>query len=260
MTHLAPHWRDRFSLAGRKALVTGASKGIGSGICEVFAQAGADIVAVARDETGLGEVARLVEAQGRRCLAIRADMTDPEDTVAAARRALADWGTIDILVNNAGISRLAPAIDLTLEQWEETMAVNLRAPFLLARELAPAMIAQAWGKVVMISSQTGVIALEDHAAYATSKGGLNALTKSLAAEWARHNVQVNAVCPTVVMTPMGRAVWGPPEKGEPFRLATPARRFAEVVEIADAALFLASDASAMVNGDLLMVEGGFTSV
>jgi NAD(P)-dependent dehydrogenase (short-subunit alcohol dehydrogenase family) len=187
-------------------------------------------------------------------------MGDAEDAVAAARRALAEWGTIDILVNNAGITRLAPATDLTLGQWDEVMAVNLRAPFLLARELAPAMIEQRWGKVVMISSQTGVIALEDHAAYATSKGGLNALTKSLAAEWARHNVQVNAICPTVVMTPMGREVWGPPEKGEPFRLATPARRFAETVEIADAALFLASDASAMINGDLLMVEGGFTSV
>jgi NAD(P)-dependent dehydrogenase (short-subunit alcohol dehydrogenase family) len=260
VAQLTPDWRDRFSLRGRKALVTGASKGIGLGICEVFAQAGADIVAVARDEAGLGEAARAVEGQGRRCLAIPADMADAEDAVAAARRALAEWGTIDILVNNAGITRLAPATELTLRQWDEVMAVNLRAPFLLARELAPAMIAQRWGKVVMISSQTGVIALDDHAAYAASKGGLNALTKSLCAEWARHNVQVNAICPTVVMTPMGREVWGPPEKGEPFRLATPARRFAEVVEIADAALFLASDASAMVNGDLLMVEGGFTSV
>ncbi len=260
MVHLAADWRDRFSLSGRKGLVTGASKGIGAGICEVFAQAGADIVAVARDEGGLAEVARVIAGQGRRCLPIRAEMSDPEAVVAAARRALSEWGTIDILVNNAGISRLNPATEITLEQWEETMAVNLRAPFLLARELGPAMIAQRWGKVVNISSQTGVIALEDHAAYATSKGGLNALTKSLAAEWARHNVQVNAVCPTVVMTPMGRAVWGRPEKGEPFRLATPARRFAETVEIADAALFLASDASAMINGDLIMVEGGFTSV
>ncbi len=260
MVHLAADWRDRFSLSGRKGLVTGASKGIGAGICEVFAQAGADIVAVARDEDGLAEVARVIAGQGRRCLPIQAEMSDPEAVVAAARRALSEWGTIDILVNNAGISRLNPATEITLEQWEETMAVNLRAPFLLARELGPAMIAQRWGKVVNISSQTGVIALEDHAAYATSKGGLNALTKSLAAEWARHNVQVNAVCPTVVMTPMGRAVWGRPEKGEPFRLATPARRFAETVEIADAALFLASDASAMINGDLIMVEGGFTSV
>ena len=260
MAHLAPDWRDRFSLQGRKARGTGASKGIGIGIAEDFAQAGADIVAVARDEAGLAEAAALVERHGRRCLRVPADMADPGSTVAAARRALAEWGPIDILVNCAGLTRLAPAERLTLEQWDEVMAVNLRAPFLLARELAPAMIAQRWGKVVMISSQTGVIALQDHAAYAASKGGLNALTKSLCAEWARHNVQVNAICPTVVMTPMGRAVWGTPEKGEPFRLATPARRFAETVEIADAALFLASDASAMINGDLLMVEGGFTSV
>ena len=105
-----------------------------------------------------------------------------------------------------------------------------------------------------------MIALDDHAAYAASKGGLNALTRSLCAEWARFNVQVNAICPTVVMTPMGREVWGAPEKGDPFRNATPARRFAEPVEVADAALYLASDASAMVNGALLMVEGGFTSV
>jgi NAD(P)-dependent dehydrogenase (short-subunit alcohol dehydrogenase family) len=260
MAHLAPDWRDRFSLQGRKALVTGASKGIGFGISEVFAQAGADIVAVARDEAGLAEAARLVEGQGRRCLTVAADMADPDQVVAAARRALSEWGTIDILVNCAGITRLAPATDLTLGQWDDVMAVNLRAPFLMARELGPAMIAQRWGKVINISSQTGVIALDDHAAYAASKGGLNALTKSLCAEWARHNVQVNAICPTVVMTPMGREVWGPPEKGEPFRQATPARRFAETVEIADAALFLASDASAMINGDLLMVEGGFTSV
>ena len=152
------------------------------------------------------------------------------------------------------------ATELGVADWEDTMAVNLRAPFLLSRALAPAMIARRRGKIVNISSQTGVIALDDHAAYATSKGGLNALTKSLCAEWARHNIQVNAICPTVVMTPMGKAVWGPPEKGDPFRNATPARRFAEPVEIADAALFLASGASNMINGALLMVEGGFTSV
>lgn len=253
-------WRDRFSLAGRKALVTGASKGIGASICDVFAQAGADIVAVARDEAGLAEVAGIVRGHGRRCLTIVADMVTPEGPVGAAREALDAWGTIDILVNSAGISRLNPATEITLAQWDETMAVNLRAPFLLAQALAPAMIAQRWGKVINVSSQTGVIALDDHAAYAASKGGLNALTKSLCAEWARHNVQVNAICPTVVMTPMGRAVWGPPEKGEPFRLATPARRFAETVEVADMALYLASDASAMVNGALMMIEGGFSSV
>ncbi len=253
-------WQDRFSLKGRKALVTGASKGIGAEICAVFAEAGADIVALGRDETDLAATAEAVSAHGRRCLTLTAEMASPTEPVAACERALAEWGTIDILVNSAGIANVAPAVDFSTGDWDRMMAVNLRAPFLTARTLAPAMIAQRWGKVINISSQTGVIALDDHAAYAASKGGLNALTKSLCAEWARHNVQVNAICPTVVMTPMGRQVWGKPEKGDPFRNATPARRFAEPVEVADAALYLASDASAMVNGALLMVEGGFTSV
>ncbi len=253
-------WQDRFALTGRKALVTGASKGIGAEIARVFAEAGADIVAVARDAAGLAAVAADVRARGRRCLTLTADMGHPLQPVTACETALAEWGTIDILVNNAGMTHVGPAVDFPTDHWDELMAVNLRAPFLTARTLGPAMIAQRWGKVIMVSSQTGVIALDDHAAYAASKGGLNALTKSLCAEWARHNVQVNAICPTVVMTPMGRAVWGEPAKGDPFRNATPARRFAEEVEIADAALYLASDASAMVNGALLMVEGGFTSV
>lgn len=253
-------WQDRFSLNGRKALVTGASKGIGAEICAVFAEAGADIVALGRDEGDLATTADAVRAHGRRCLTLTAEMGSPTEPVAACERALAEWGTIDILVNSAGIANVAPAVDFATEDWDRMMAVNLRAPFLTARTLAPAMIAQRWGKVINISSQTGVIALDDHAAYAASKGGLNALTKSLCAEWARFNLQVNAICPTVVMTPMGKKVWGKPEKGDPFRNATPARRFAEPVEVADAALYLASDASAMVNGALLMVEGGFTSV
>ena len=253
-------WKDRFSLAGRKALVTGASKGIGAEIARVFAEAGADIVALGRNEADLAATADAVRAEGRRCLTLVAEMASPTEPVAACERALAEWGTIDILVNSAGIAHVAPAVDFPTEDWDRMMAVNLRAPFLTARTLAPAMIAQRWGKVINISSQTGVIALDDHAAYASSKGGLNALTKSLCAEWARHNVQVNAICPTVVMTPMGKTVWGRPEKGDPFRNATPARRFAEPVEVADAALYLASDASGMVNGALLMVEGGFTSV
>jgi NAD(P)-dependent dehydrogenase (short-subunit alcohol dehydrogenase family) len=253
-------WKDRFSLAGRKALVTGASKGIGAEIARVFAEAGADIVALGRDEADLAATAEAVRAEGRRCLTLVAEMASPTEPVAACGRALAEWGTIDILVNSAGIAHVAPAVDFLTEDWDRMMAVNLRAPFLTARTLAPAMIAQRWGKVINISSQTGVIALDDHAAYASSKGGLNALTKSLCAEWARHNVQVNAICPTVVMTPMGKTVWGRPEKGDPFRNATPARRFAEPVEVADAALYLASSASGMVNGALLMVEGGFTSV
>lgn len=253
-------WIERFSLAGRKALVTGASKGIGAEICAVFAEAGADIVLVARDAEGLAETAARVRTAGRQALTIPEDLGDPQGPARAAAAALAAWGTIDILVNNAAIAEIAPALDLSLDQWERTMAVNLRAPFLLAQALAPGMIARRWGKIVNISSQTGVIAAPDHAAYASSKGGLNALTKSLAVEWARHNVQVNAICPTVVLTPMGRAVWGPPEKGAPMLARIPLGRFGEPVEIADLALYLASPAAEMVNGAIVMIEGGFTSM
>jgi NAD(P)-dependent dehydrogenase (short-subunit alcohol dehydrogenase family) len=253
-------WQERFSLAGRRAMVTGASKGIGAEIARVFAEAGADIVAVARDRAGLEETAAAVRAEGRHCLVVEADLGTPDGPARAARTALDTWGTIDILVNSAGIARVAPALGLTLEDWEATMAVNLRAPFLLAQALAPGMIAQRWGKIINISSQTGVIALDEHAAYAASKGGLNALTRSLCAEWARHNVQVNAICPTVILTPMGREVWGPEEKSAPFIAATPARRFGEPVEVADLALYLASPASELVNGALMMIDGGYSSV
>ena len=255
----APPLPARFSLAGRRALVTGASMGIGAEIACVFAEAGADLALVARGREGLEETAAAVRAAGRDTLVIEADLAAPEGPGEAAARALAA-GPVDILVNSAGVARVAPALDLSPEDWEASMALNLRAPFLLSQAVAPGMIARRWGKIVNVSSQTGVVALDGHAAYAASKGALNALTKSLTAEWARHNVQVNAICPTVVMTPMGRAVWGPEEKGGPLREATPARRFAETVEIADLALYLASPASGMVNGALVMIEGGFTSV
>ena len=253
-------WTKRFSIEGRKAMVTGASKGIGAEIVRVFADAGADVVAVARDTAGLDEAAHAVRACGRRCLVIAAELGDPTACHHAAAEALAAWGTIDILVNAAGISRIGPAETFALSDWDEVMAVNLRAPFLLAQALAPAMIAQRWGKIINISSQTGVIALDDHAAYASSKGGLNALTKSLCAEWARHNVQVNAICPTVVLTPMGIKVWSPPEKSGPMLAGTPLRRFGEAVEIADMALYLASPAAELVNGAIMMIEGGYSSV
>jgi NAD(P)-dependent dehydrogenase (short-subunit alcohol dehydrogenase family) len=259
MTVAGGAWTARFSLAGRRALVTGASKGIGAEICAVFADAGADIVAVARDAEGLAATRAAVEATGRRCRTLTADLAAPEGPGAAAAAALAE-GPVDILVNAAGVALTAPALSLGLDAWEATMAINLRAPFLLAQAVAPGMIARRRGKIVNISSQTGVIALDDHAAYATSKGALNALTKSLAAEWARHNVQVNAICPTVIMTPMGRTLWSDPAKADPFRNATPLRRFGEPVEVADAALYLAAPASDLVNGALLMLEGGFTSV
>ena len=253
-------WTERFSLTGRRAMVTGASKGIGAEIARVFADAGADVALVGRDAAGLSAAAATVRAAGREALEIVADLATPDGPDRAAQEALEAWETIDILVNNAGIALTKPALDLTLEDWDATMAINTRAPFLLSRALAPQMIAQRWGKIVNISSQAGVVAIDEHAAYTTSKGALNALTKALMAEWARHNIQVNAICPTVVMTEMGQRVWSPPEKSGPMLKATPLGRFGEPVEIADCALYLASPAAGLINGAIVMIEGGYASV
>ena len=252
-------WIERFSLGGRTALVTGASRGIGAEICRVFADAGADIVASARDTGALEEVADAVRRGGRRCTTIAAELHDPDEVARLADEALVAAGTVDILVNNAGIARVHPALETSLETWDEVMAVNLRAPFQLARALAPRMIAQRWGKVINISSQAAVVALDDHVAYSASKAALNAMTRGLMIEWARHNVQVNAICPTVILTPMGREVWAPGERTDTFLARTPAARFGEPIEVADMALYLASSASALVNGESLMIEGGFSA-
>ncbi|WP_299862145.1 SDR family oxidoreductase [uncultured Hoeflea sp.] len=248
-------WTDRFSIAGKRALVTGASSGIGAEIVRVFCQAGARVIASGRAEDRLSALAAETG-----CDTIAADIATVSGCETLAREALERAGRIDILVNSAGVALVGPAVEFSVEDWDQTMAVNLRAPFLLARGLAPAMIEAGAGKIINISSQTGVIALADHAAYAASKGGLNALTKSLMSELAPHNIQVNAICPTVVMTEMGQKVWSAPEKSGPMIAATPLGRFGEPVEIADMALYLASPTSDLVNGALMMIEGGYSSV
>lgn len=252
-------WIDRFSLKGRRALVTGASKGIGSEICRVLAEAGADIAAVARDPAGLAAVKMDVEALGRTCVAIEADLATIEGPREAARQALAAFGTIDILVNNAGVTTIKSIIDTPPEDWEWVNNVNLRAPYLLAQALVPNMIKQKMGKVINISSQSGVVALDDHGAYGASKGGLNMLTRVMTVEWAKHNIQSNTVCPTVILTPMGEMVWGDPAKGDPMKAKIPAGRFGRTTEVADLVLFLASSASDMICGQDILIDGGFTA-
>lgn len=248
-------WAERFSIAGKTALVTGASSGIGAEIAAVFTEAGARVIATGRSEARLKALA---DRTG--CTQIAADIATFEGCVALLAAAQAKAPQIDILVNSAGVALVGPVLDYPAAAWDRTMAVNLRAPFLLAQGVAPAMIAAGGGKIINISSQTGVIALQDHAAYAASKGGLNALTKSLMVELAPHNIQVNAICPTVVMTEMGQEIWSPPEKSGPMLAATPLGRFGEPVEIADMALYLASPASDLVNGAVMMIEGGYSSV
>jgi NAD(P)-dependent dehydrogenase (short-subunit alcohol dehydrogenase family) len=252
-------WLERHGLKGKRAMVTGATKGIGFETCKVLADAGADIVAVGRDKAGLADVKQAVESYGRRCVAISADMASVDGPKHAAAEALKAFGTIDILVNNAGIARNAPLVDITMAQWDETMAVNLRAPFLLAQALVPNMIKQNMGKIINISSQSGIMALADHGAYGASKGGLNMLTKVMTIEWAKYNIQSNTVCPTVILTPMGEMVWGDPAKGDPMKAKIPLGRFGKTVEIADMILFLASSASDLVTGQDILVDGGFTA-
>ena len=253
------NWTSRFSLQGKTALVTGASRGIGFEICEVFADAGANIIAVARDEAALQQVAKAVQLKGQSCDTRVCDLQDSEQITTLCDSVLKTT-TVDILVNNAGVALVNPALDITIDDWERSMSVNLRAPFLLSQRLAPKMIEQKWGKIINISSQAAVISFENHAAYSASKAGLNGLTRALMCEWAQYNIQVNAICPTVILTDMGVKVWGAKQLSEPFIAKTPARRFGEQVEVADMALYLASDASALVNGETLMLDGGYSAV
>ena len=181
----------RFSLAGQRAMVTGASKGIGAEIAALLAEAGADVAIVGRERAGLAQTAARIAAAGRDCLTIEADLGTVDGPGRAATAALERFGTLDILVNNAGIARIAPLLETTLADWEETQAVNLRAPLLLAQALAPGMIRQRRGKIINVSSQAGVVGIDGHGAYGASKGGLNMLTKVMACEWgaAQHSVQ-----------------------------------------------------------------------
>ena len=252
-------WIKRFSLEGRRALVTGATKGIGLEACKVLADAGASIAAVGRDARGLAEVKAAVEKLSQKCVTISADLATLEGPKQAAAMALKEFGTIDILVNNAGVTTVKSIIDTPDADWEWVNNVNLRAPFLLAQALAPQMIAQRMGKIINISSQSGVVALQDHSAYGASKGGLNMLTKVMTIEWAKYNIQANTICPTVILTPMGEMVWGDPAKGDPMKAKIPAGRFGRTIEVADLILFLASSASDLINGQDILIDGGFTA-
>lgn len=241
---------------GKRALITGASKGIGRGLATAFAAHGADIVALARDDAGPAALKREVEELGRVCQTLRADLSDMNEVRRVA--AQAEGLGVDILVNNAGVSFPESALTTSLENWERTFAVNVRAAFFLAQAFGGPMLARGWGRVVNISSQAGLIALEDHVAYCASKGALEMMSKTLALEWAAGGVTVNCVAPTVIATPMAEAAFPTPEAKAKMLRRIPVGRFGEVHEVAAAALFLASEAAAMTTGETLKVDGGWT--
>lgn len=245
-----------FDLTGKTALVTGAAQGIGKAIALLFASKGADLVLVDLKEE-VRDLAEEIAKLGRRALPIVADLTDFSSLPEVVKKAMDTFSKIDILVNNAGVAILDDAENLSEEAWDKTMDINLKAPFLLSQLVGREMIKRKSGKIINIASQAGIVALDRHVAYCTSKAGLIAMTKVLALEWGEFGINVNAIAPTVVLTELGRKAWAG-EVGEAMKQKIPLRRFALPEEIAAAALFLASNASDIVTGATLVVDGGYT--
>lgn len=239
-------------LTGLTALITGAAGGIGTAMAEAFAAAGARLALVDREDAG-----SLAVRLGPDNRAFRVDLEDPEAIAERVAVIGAETG-IDILVNNAGYGIVFPAEERDIAAWDRTLAVNLRAPWLLAVAALPYLRVSGRGRVINIASQAGVVGIPEHAAYGSSKAGLIGLTKVLALEWARHGITVNAISPTVVETPMALVGWAG-EKGEQARRDIPVGRFARPAEVAAAALYFASGDAAIVTGENLMVDGGFTA-
>lgn len=243
-----------FSLAGKVAIVTGGGSGIGAAIAAAYAAKGARVAVV---DMNL-DAAEAVAAGLPGAVALACDVTDAEEGGATVAAVQVAFGSPDILVNSAGIALLAPAEELTADTWNRTIAVNLTGSFLMAQAVGRAMIgAGKGGRIINLASQAGSVAIDLHTAYVASKFGVIGLTKSLALEWGKHGITVNSISPTVVMTELGRRAWDNP-KGEALKAQIPSGRFAEPEEIAVAAVFLASDGAAMINGADLLVDGGYT--
>jgi len=236
---------------GKRALVTGAGKGIGREIAVLLARNGATVVVMSRSAEDLASLEREIGAE-----VIVVNLADAH----AARAAAGQAGAIDLLVNNAGIAITQPFLDTTTEAFDETMAVNIRAALVVSQVVATGMIARGGGAIVNVSSQASMVGLAHHASYCASKGGLDQLTRVMALELGPHGIRVNAVNPTIVLTPMGARVWGDPAKGGPMLARIPLGHFAQPIDVAHAVAYLLSDKAGMITGTMLPVDGGFLAV
>jgi L-xylulose reductase len=238
-----------FDFTGKRVLVTGAGKGIGHEIAAYLARSGAEVVAVSRSAADLESLHAEIG-----CIGITADLEHDAEAVRAATEA----GQIDLLVNNAGIAVLEPFLEATPAAFDRTMAVNVRAVMTISQIVARGLIERGQGgAIVNVSSQSSSVGLPDHASYCASKGALDQLTRVMAIELGPHGIRVNAVNPTVTLTPMGLVAWSDPAKSGPMLSRNPLGRFAQPLDVAQAVAYLLSDAAGMVNGVMLPVDGGF---
>lgn len=234
---------------GRRVLVTGAGKGIGRATAELLAARGAAVVALSRDPADL---ASLAAETGCETLAV--DLEDVEGTRAAVRSAL----PLDGLVNCAGVVHLAPFVDTSIEDFDRTLAVNARAPMLVAQEVVRDLLRRAApGAIVNVSSIAAAVGTPNHTAYCASKAALDAITRVMACELGPHGIRVNSVNPVVTLTPMGAKAWSDPARARPMLDRIPLQRFAEAGDVAAVIAFLLSDDAAMVHGTCVDVDGGF---
>jgi NAD(P)-dependent dehydrogenase (short-subunit alcohol dehydrogenase family) len=245
-----------FLLNGRTALVVGASSGIGLAAAVALAEAGAHVVCAARSEGKLKQSVDAIKAEGWSAEAMMLDVTAVRDVVAAVR----SMARLDICVNSAGLARHGPALETTEVDFDAVAGVNWKAAHFLAREAANKMIVCGnGGSIVTISSQMGHVGGIDRTVYAASKHAVEGMTKAMAIEWGPHNIRVNTVCPTFIRTPLTEQTFADPERVEWIRSKVKLGRIGEVEDIMGAVLFLASDASAMVTGTHIIVDGGWTA-
>ncbi|MFI1224316.1 MULTISPECIES: SDR family NAD(P)-dependent oxidoreductase [unclassified Streptomyces] len=249
---------ELFSLEGRVAVVTGGSSGIGRAITGALARAGAGVVVVARREAELRATVDELTAEGCRAAWVSADLSTAEGTLAGAAEAVEAFGEPDILVNCAGINLRPPMTELDEDVWDTTMAVNLKAPFLLGQRFGPGMAERGYGRIIHVTSQQAHRAFVNSGAYGVSKGGLESLARSQAEAWSPHGVTVNTLVPGFVLTPLNERLASDPEKVASLAARTLTGRNGLAEDFAGAAVFLAGRSSAYVTGQSVFVDGGFS--